>query len=639
MKDITVNKNNFIVLQDNDDWEKDISFEDRWLLFDSPIEIIKTYQLDEVILKLDYIQKKIDNGFWAAGFISYEAAIAFDNSFAAHPPSFLPLIYFGIFEKPLKISSLSQISSQQTYAIKNWLPSININDYEKNISKIKDYIASGDTYQTNFTYNLKTEFSGDSFKLFTTLHNAQRGKCSAYISDNDFIIASASPELFFAQKNDKVICKPMKGTAHRGRYNEEDKEIASALKTTPKECAENVMIVDLIRNDLGRIAKIGTVFVKSLYDVERYETVLQMTSTVVAQTDKTPIEVLSALFPCGSVTGAPKIRTMEIIKELEIEPRGIYTGAIGWISPERNARFNVAIRTVTIDKKNMSAVYGVGGGITWDSDARKEYEETQIKANFLFQNHPEFSLLETMLWSPQKGIFLWDRHLSRLYNSSLYFRFPFNEDKIKEKISEEVYKMISKSNTDKNKIDLPFSIVAQQLWNPQHSIESDIEFLSYSQNQLYKIFVNQHVIRLLLNKNGEIIIEIKPLQQSTKQKWRIGFAVEPVNSQDRFLFHKTTNRKVYETAKSSLTDLDEVILWNEKNEITEGCITNIIIEENNILFTPHKTSGLLAGTLRNYLLDKKIIKEKIIKKEDLKISSKIWLINSVRGCIEAELII
>ncbi len=434
-------------------------------------------------------------------------------------------------------------------------------------------------------------FLGNQLKLFSDLHRLQNGKCSALIKIENYSILSASPELFFSMKNKNVICKPMKGTSPRGRFMEEDAEFENNLKNSIKDKAENVMIVDLIRNDLGRIAKMGSVKTLALFDVEKYETILQMTSTITAETAKSPIDVISALFPCGSITGAPKIRTMQIIKETENHSRGIYTGTIGFISPDNYARFSVAIRTIVIDNRDSKAIYGIGGGITWDSDPGEEYDETINKSKILSEIRPDFYLLETMKYEYGKGIFLLEYHLERMEKSAEYFRYIFDKKAILEKLT--------------------------------YECES---------------FINQDtILRLLLSKNGEIRIESKTLINSEEKIWKIGFSEKPVNSMNPFLYHKTTYRVIYENAKKSKPDFDEVILWNEKGEVTEGSITNIVIEKNGRLITPPRKCGLLAGTFRNYLLDNGNISESIIKIGDIQKTDKVYLINSIRGWINTKI--
>jgi len=377
----------------------------------------------------------------------------------------------------------------------------------------------------------------------------------------------------------------MKGTAARGRTLEEDDAMAQWLHHSEKNRAENVMIVDMMRNDMGRIAETGSVCVRSLFDVERYPTLWQMTSTVIAITDAPFRDIMAALFPSASITGAPKPRTMQIIAELETTPRHIYTGCIGFITPGRRAQFNVAIRTVLINKDSGNAEYGVGGGIVWDSVSREEYLECQIKARVLLKRHPPFSLLETMLWTPEDGYFLLDEHLQRLRDSAKYFG-----------------------------ITLDLADVLEQL-----------KALTVSS------FDRPHKARLLVAQDGAISCESSPLDESEKHHpIQLRLAPTPVNSSNPFLYHKTTNRRIYDDARNARPDCDDVILWNEKGEITETCVGNIIVFHNGKFITPPVSCGLLPGTFRTRLIDDGKIAEAVLTVEDLKKSNNIFVINSVR---------
>jgi len=401
----------------------------------------------------------------------------------------------------------------------------------------------------------------------------------------DFVICSASPELFFQWQDQKITTRPMKGTVARGYSVEGDRQLVKWLQTSAKNRAENVMIVDMIRNDLAKFAEPNTVKVPSLFDVEQYPTLWQMTSTVTARSKASLPEIMSALFPCASITGAPKASTTKIIKQLEPNPRKIYTGTIGLIRPDNSAQFNVAIRTVLIDKKSKQAEYGVGGGIVWDSDSKSEYEECQVKARVLLNQHQDFKLLETLLWTPQEGYFLLDRHLQRLQQSAEYFQFP---------------------------IDL--RLVEKQLLAKASSLKD------YS----YKI-------RLLISKKKQIVIEAIPLDQhKVSQPKDNQLKSNQLVLENPFLYHKTTNRNIYRLARQSQPNCDDVLLWNSRQEITESCIANVVFKINDQLLTPPVECGLLAGTFRSYLLDKGKIKESKLKLAELKDCKSIYLINSVR---------
>jgi para-aminobenzoate synthetase/4-amino-4-deoxychorismate lyase len=368
----------------------------------------------------------------------------------------------------------------------------------------------------------------------------------------------------------------MKGTIRRGRWTEEDEELAAQLRNSTKDKAENIMIVDLLRNDLGKVSVPGSVHVSSLFQAERYETVWQMTSTVEStlRPGTSLLELMSALFPCGSVTGAPKIRTMQIIRELERSPRGVYTGTIGFLKPGGDCCFNVAIRTVVIDKQTGVATCGVGGGVTIGSTAAGEYEECLVKSRFLETKPVEFELFETMLVEDGE-VFLLERHLERLKKSAAYFGFK----------------------------------------NP----------LSLDLKSAFKTAK----LKVKLRKDGRIETGVSTLPDCTDVK-RVTLAKQPVDSSDRFLFHKTTRRDFYS---------DDVIMWNERGEITESGIANVVVRIDGELVTPPVSCGLLPGTFRAHLLDRGEIKERVITIEEFKNATEIYLINSVRKWMRVTLVV
>jgi para-aminobenzoate synthetase / 4-amino-4-deoxychorismate lyase len=563
-----------------------------WLCFQNPDQIIRADSIDEVVPKFELVNDLINkHQMYAAGFISYEASTAFDSVLETHASCSFPLLWFGLYQKP-EIIDLPKPAISTEYQL-NWKPSVSDVEYHQAISNIKKYIALGETYQVNYTLRLNAPFSGDPWQLFLKLVQAQKADYGAYIDIDNFAICSASPELFFHLEGNNLTSRPMKGTAARGLTLETDDNIANQLHLSEKNRAENVMIVDMIRNDMGRIANINTVKVPNLFNVEKYPTVWQMTSTVTAKTTASISKIMTALFPCASITGAPKVRTIQIIQKLENTPRRIYTGCIGFISSQRQAQFNVAIRTVLIDKKNNQAEYGVGGGIVWDSVSSEEYQECQIKAQVLTVNQPDFSLLETILWQPDDGYFVLDYHLQRLQDSASYFDFKL-----------------------------------------------DVNNLKIQLDKLTKSFLNQsYKIRLLLDYDGGITYQTIPLSVSKNQKFiKLGLYSKPVDSTNIFLYHKTTNRQVYELAKASCSNCDDVLLWNERGEITETCIGNIVVELNGDLLTPPVKCGLLAGTFRAKLLKESKIREEIITLETLKNTSHIYIINSVQKWREAVLI-
>jgi para-aminobenzoate synthetase/4-amino-4-deoxychorismate lyase len=560
----------------------------QWLLFSSPLQVVKVFRLSEVTGALRQIEDAVKQGLTAAGFVTYEAAPAFDEALSTRPPGPLPLLWFGLYKGAERLKALPG-NHRGSFSVSPWTPSVSYGEYRGAVERIKSYIAAGDTYQVNYTMRLEADFRGDPWAFFEALGRAQRVRYSAYIHCGKHVICSASPELFFRLSGSAITCRPMKGTAPRGRSYEEDEKRSQWLHQSIKNRAENVMIVDMVRNDLGRIARPGSVEARPLFEIERYDTLFQMTSTVTAKTDASFCEIMKALFPCASITGAPKVRTMEIIAELETRPRGVYTGCIGYLAPGRRAQFNVAIRTVHIDTAVGRAEYGIGGGIVWDSVEAQEYEECRTKALVLFTERASFSLLETLLWRPGKGYFLLDRHLNRLIASGRYFGIPVNVARVLEHLS---------------------SAAAQ--FPPK-----------------------RHRVRLLVNEEGAVSLEARPLAPPAKRPWKIAVAKKPVDIGDPFLYHKTTHRKMYETARADFPEHDDVLLWNCRGEITESTIANVVVRLHGELITPPLECGILPGTYRAHLLESGLIREGIITLEQLKEAEAIYLINSVRRWVPA----
>ena len=362
----------------------------RWLQFDEPVRVVCVKEPGDVLAALHEVETAVStHNLYAAGFLSYEASAAFGLSVHSAGDDAPPPLWFGLYERPrpprFQATESRQPRRSGGYQLGEWQPAIGQETYQSAIKSIKTQIAVGNTYQVNYTFPLKTSFQGEPWGLFSDLALAQNGGYAAYVDTGRHVVCSASPELFFRRDGDVLTAKPMKGTAVRGQTPAEDDENAAWLQQSEKNRAENVMIVDMIRNDMGRVAETGSVQVPRLFDVERYPTVLQMTSTVTAKTKASLTEIFQAMYPCASITGAPKVNTMKIIRELEPEPRGVYTGAIGYIAPDGVAQFNVAIRTVTVDRERETAVYNVGSGVIWDSDAQEEYEECLLKAKVLHE--------------------------------------------------------------------------------------------------------------------------------------------------------------------------------------------------------------------------------------------------------------
>ncbi len=560
-----------------------------FLEFSQPRDVILTHDVTEVQDCLTRLREETEKGFYAAGFVAFEAAPAFDEAFVTHQPGSLPLVCFGIFEKAKPISPSTD---GDAFSFESWIPSENYEAYEKKILAVKHHIAEGNTYQINYTFKLTSVFNGEPRAFFLGMQERVKARYAAYMELDETLICSFSPELFFTYRDGILVSKPMKGTEKRGVNPADDQKKTAWLAASEKNRAENVMIVDMIRNDMGRIADPGSVRVENLYQIEKHPYVFQMISTVKSNVQTGIDRIFQVLFPCASITGAPKVRTLEITSELEEAPRGIYTGAIGCIDPRWGARFSVGIRTLVLDRSTGKAEFGVGSGVVWDSDPASEYSECLLKANFLSQPQPDFKLIESLLWQPGSGYYLLDEHLERLAVSAYYFDFIYKEARVRDELTKAAEKMSGEGKK----------------------------------------------VRLLLSRIGEVEITTQGLAGVAVSDVRIGLAGKPVDSTDRFLYHKTTLRRVYEIAKASRPDCDDVILWNEKGEVTETCRANIVLEKNGELITPPVSCGLLGGTFRSHLLKSGKIREGLISKSDLVKSKKLFTINSVRRWMDAVLI-
>lgn len=563
----------------------------------------------EVLPLLKSVAEAVAADAFAVVMLSYEAAPVFDRALTTHQPQDLPLAWAAIFAgSPAPFSETTTGDYQTT----PWQPLITRSQYEESIQRIRDLIARGDTYQVNYTFPLVCDFEGDSLAWYHELCKAQRAPYSAYLDLGRHKILCLSPELFFRRQGNRIITMPMKGTARRGRWLAEDHELANRLYHSEKDRAENVMIVDLLRNDLGKISVPGTVQVTRLFELERYETLWQMTSTI--ESEARPqiglADLLGALFPCGSITGAPKVRTMEIIRELESFPRQIFTGALGLIRPGGDCCFNVAIRTVALDSLTGRATFGVGGGITFGSTAKDEYEECLLKTSFLTQQTQEFQLIESMLLE-QGEFFLLERHLARLRESCNYFGFEINEEKIRAAL----LRAAETRRTGCWKIRL--------LQFKDGAFEVDLSLLPS---------VGGTGVPPVATRGWWPVPGRSQLAHSPRagRPCDVKLSSVPIDSDDRFLFHKTTNRRRYDEALASAPDCDDVILWNERGEVTEATIANLVVPLDGKFYTPPIESGLLGGTFRAELLERGTIEERIISREEVQRSRSFYLINSVR---------
>lgn len=560
--------------------------------FCDPCDIICVSHPKDVGPAFDRIERAVHSGLHAAGFLSYEAASGLDPVLKTHVPGDFPLMWFGLFRHREHIPVGTRNGGH--YDLGAWRPSVSRAAYNTALNRIRDLIIAGDTYQVNYSFRLRANFSGNSLSLYRDLCRAQRTDYAAYLDIGRFQILSASPELFFSLKNGVLTARPMKGTAPRGRWWEEDEARAKQLQKSEKDRAENVMIVDLLRSDLGRVS--SSVKVPELWHVERYETVLQMTSTVKSRM-RCGVglrELATALFPCGSVTGAPKVRTMQIIKEVERAARGIYTGSIGYLSPGGDITFNVAIRTVCIDRKTGTAEFGVGSGITCDSSSDGEYEECLTKARMLAKQQPDFDLFETLRYEGKNGFFLIDRHIDRIEASARYFGFVFDRSSVLSALEKAV------SDLDKS----------------------------------------PHRVRLVLSRKGRVKVETAPLKNASQNRaLSVRISPLPVDSLDPLLFHKTTRREPYTSRLNMYPLCEEIILINERGEATECSIGNLVAKLDGRYVTPPISCGLLGGTFRAELLSRGKLTEQVLKVDDLKRAEALYMINSVQKWTRLKLIV
>ncbi|MDR9449927.1 MAG: aminodeoxychorismate synthase component I [Acidimicrobiia bacterium] len=555
--------------------------------------VVEAHSIDQVIPAFESIRTAVAGGKWAAGFVSYEAAQAFDDVLTVRlgdtAPA-LPLLWFALYDDRAEPGPVRT----GRYELTPWAGVESPDRYGQSLSRIQSYIQAGDTYQVNYTYQQSAQFSGDPQAFYADLLTAQSASYSAYLDTGRFQILSASPELFFHQRGNTITCRPMKGTSARGRWPEEDRALLAALLASEKERAENVMIVDLIRNDLGRVARFGTVQVDELFRAEQYETVWQLVSTVSAEIRPgiDIVDLFRALFPCGSVTGAPKVRTMEIIAELESTPRGVYCGAIGMLAPPGAgapaASFSVAIRTVTIDGEIGTASYGVGGGITHGSRIDQEYEETRAKARVLIRKAADFVLIETMRWD--QGFWFLSEHLDRLRDSADYCGFEFDRAQIEEQLQ------------------------TATIAFPEAPVR----------------------VRLSLGERGQVNIETGRIVQ-VDQPLRVAVDHLPVDPSDWRLFHKTSMRRRYQEARLRHPDTDDVLMVNLDGQITESTIANVIVRLDGKWLTPPISSGCLPGVMRRVLLEAGDIEEAPVLVSDLARAEGLELINSVRLRVPAVL--
>lgn len=590
-------------------------------LFERPIARLQCGINGSGVRFLQDVQSWLDKGYYVAGWFAYEFGMVLAGGGAgitSEPGKSQNVVAdLGVYGEPMRFDhqtgncdfQLARAGDLGRYEVSGMRPNVNEEEYLQALDAVLEYIRAGDTYQVNYTLKLLFSLAGSYEALYRDLRRNQSVSYGAYIRWGEERVMSFSPELFFRKHALGLTVRPMKGTLKRGRNPEEDAQARNFLHIDGKNRSENVMIVDLLRNDLGRVmheAGGGEVTVKSLFDVETYESLLQMTSTIDGQPGSVKMDQISlatifqALFPCGSVTGAPKIRTMEIVEELEKDQRGVYTGAIGFLTPGGEAVFNVPIRTLVFDGRRGEM--GIGSGITHDSDPREEWKECLLKGRFLTNPDPEFSLIETILWSPELGFLLLEEHLMRLASSAEYFYFCCDRKEVTRRLEQHV-----------------------------EGAETILR------------------VRLSLAKDGAMDIASSPceMMQCTQlpefpEPVRHGlpvvqFAETPVSSSSCWLMHKTTRREIYDREFARIRESGgfDLLFVNEKGEVTEGAITNICIYRDGRYLTPPIASGLLAGTMRQKLLQNHDVKvvEQILFADDVLQAEAVFMVNSVRGVV------
>jgi len=586
----------------------------RSFLLTEPVCRLECSGEDDVLEFLDRVEAYRGQGYVLAGWFSYEFGYLLEpvlhdlhRSGARHTL----LSMLGVYEDPLIYDHVTcEFSGGTGWPGSSAMePGCSIDNLETNISeqeflagveKIQHYIRAGDTYQVNYTFKLDFSLIGSVAALYRRLRQNQSVAYGCWMRHNGQDIMSFSPELFFAADHRSIRVRPMKGTLGRGKTGTEDLRQAEILAGDAKSRSENVMIVDLLRNDLARLLHEtggGRVSVRSLFDVESYESLLQMTSTIEGQPDTDRViglkDLFRSLFPCGSVTGAPKIRTMEIIRELETESRGVYCGAIGYCSREEMC-FNVPIRTLTLKAGRGSM--GIGAGIVHDSDPESEWRECLLKGRFLTHPRPYFQLIETLCLQPGSGYLLLDEHLDRLSSSAAYFFFQYDRETIKRRLAEE---------------EKQFADTAMR-------------------------------VRLLLHKDGRIKVSSTPLVSPDlgEELAKVAFSSGKVDPDNPFFYHKTTMRELYNRARQEAErwGLYEMLFTNTRGEVTEGTISNLFVEENGRLYTPPVSCGLLPGTFRRSFLEAGKAEERVLRVEDVVAADALYVANSVRGLVQVRLV-
>ncbi len=560
-------------------------------VFGAPQKLLRAATLGQVAALIDEAEQHARSGGWAVGFVSYEASPAFDTALAAMPRGELPFAWFALFDKP----GLEAPPPPPPATFGDAYTDTTEQEYIESVRRIRAYEIAGDVYQVNLTVPFRMAATGTPLASYERMRSAQSGAYSAFLDLGDAQVMSASPELFFDRRGSAVRCKPMKGTRPRGLTNAADLAERATLLSSEKDRAENTMIVDLVRNDLGRVAQTGTVRVTSLCEAERYPGVWQLTSTIeaIVAPDLPLSELFRTLFPSGSITGAPKIRATEIIRELEARPREVYCGAIGIIRPGGDATFNVAIRTAWTTDNGATIHLDAGGAVTFDSTAAAELAEvrTKLVAFTTPRVAPDlFTTLRVESGVAQRA----DRHLARLADSASYFGIPFDVARARALLGD---------------------------------AEREQRDATLKQTQIARA-------RLTLRQDGTQFLTVEDFADDAPGESRpVRVADRPIDRDDLRIWHKTTDRRLYDDALAAAHDCFDVLLWNAGEEATEFTRGNLVVELDGKLWTPHASCGLLSGVLRGELLDSGTIEERVISLSDVRSAQRIWLINALRGWV------
>ena len=581
------------------------------LFFSDPLETLTLRAGDDVAAWFTGLESRLDAGCCLAGWLGYEAGCLFDPALAACASSADDrelLGWFGVYRHPERFSreaveAEDAAVAERSFEVSDLEFEFGEAEYCERIDRLREEIAAGNVYQTNFTGRCRFTFDGSPEALYVAMKRRQPSPWSAFLNTGDRHVLSFSPELFFASDGRLIETMPMKGTAPRRKLPEEDFAEKAGLARCEKNRAENLMIVDLLRNDLGRICATGSVRATDLFETQTYPTLHQMVSTVRGELRPATRlrDLFQALFPSGSVTGAPKVRAMQLIRELEKSPRGVYTGAVGFMLPEGKMAFNVAIRTIELHGR--SGLYGTGSGIVWDSDPRAEFRECMLKTRILADLATSVDvsvpgIFETMQWNGWEYLLL-DDHLARLTSSASALGFAF----------------------DRAAIAAALSGKAREL----------------------RQLGGRHRVRLTLQRDGEVTFASEPFSfDPSGQPVRVCIAAERVDSRDSLLRHKSVARERYDHAfrEAQARGFGEALFLNERGEVTEGAISNILARFDGRWLTPPESCGLLNGVFRRYLLrTRPWIVEKSITLDELRGAEMVLICNSLRGIRQAEIII